>query len=167
MAAGIGLRAPHYRDFLDCRPHVGLVEVHTENFLSRSGHDWRVLSAVRRDYPVSLHGVGLGLGSVHGFSDDHLARVAANGEEALALLREDASIEPLFTDVVLGSGINGIELAREARLLRPGLPVLLTSGYERTGEDIDDPSLPLLRKPYRREALAEAIDRLFARAARP
>ncbi|TCO43304.1 PAS domain S-box protein [Dokdonella fugitiva] len=97
----------------------------------------------------------------------HLARVAANGEEALALLREDASIELLFTDVVLGSGINGIELAREARLLRPGLPVLLTSGYERTGEDIDDPSLPLLRKPYRREALAEAIDRLFARAARP
>jgi len=77
MAAGIGLRAPHYRDFLDRRPGVGWVEVHTENFLARAGHDWHVLSAVRRDYPVSLHGVGLGLGSVHGFSDDHLARVAA------------------------------------------------------------------------------------------
>ncbi|MFS2080966.1 DUF692 family multinuclear iron-containing protein [Telluria sp. Tellsp131] len=77
MAAGIGLRAPHYRDFLDRRPDVGWVEVHTENFLARAGHDWRVLSAVRRDYQVSLHGVGLGLGSVHGFSDDHLARVAA------------------------------------------------------------------------------------------
>jgi uncharacterized protein (UPF0276 family) len=77
MAAGIGLRAPHYRDFLDRRPDVGWVEVHTENFLARAGHDWHVLSAVRRDYPVSLHGVGLGLGSVHGFSDDHLARVAA------------------------------------------------------------------------------------------
>jgi len=75
--AGIGLRAPHYRAFLDRRPAVGWVEVHTENFLARSGHDWQVLSAVRRDYPVSLHGVGLGLGSVHGFSDDHLARVAA------------------------------------------------------------------------------------------
>jgi uncharacterized protein (UPF0276 family) len=75
--AGLGLRAPHYRDFLDRRPEVGWVEVHTENFLARAGHDWRVLSAVRRDYPVSLHGVGLGLGSVHGFSDDHLARVAA------------------------------------------------------------------------------------------
>ncbi|SDC79117.1 hypothetical protein SAMN05428966_102343 [Massilia sp. PDC64] len=77
MAAGIGLRAPHYRDFLDRRPDVGWVEVHTENFLARAGHDWRVLSAVRRDYPVSLHGVGLGLGAVHGFSEDHLARVAA------------------------------------------------------------------------------------------
>jgi uncharacterized protein (UPF0276 family) len=81
MAAGIGLRAPHYRDFLDRRPdvgrNIGWVEVHTENFLARAGHDWRVLSTVRRDYPVSLHGVGLGLGSVHGFSGDHLARVAA------------------------------------------------------------------------------------------
>jgi uncharacterized protein (UPF0276 family) len=75
--AGLGLRAPHYRDFLDRRPDVGWVEVHTENFLARAGHDWRVLSAVRRDYQVSLHGVGLGLGSVHGFSFDHLARVAA------------------------------------------------------------------------------------------
>ncbi len=96
----------------------------------------------------------------------HDTRVADTGEAALALLRADASIELLFTDVVLGSGINGIELAREARLLRPGLPVLLTSGYERTGEDIDDPQLPLLRKPYRREALAEALDRLFERDAR-
>jgi uncharacterized protein (UPF0276 family) len=77
MAAGIGLRAPHYRDFLDRRPGVGWVEVHTENFLARAGRDWHVLQAVRRDYPVSLHGVGLGLGAVHGFSDEHLARVAA------------------------------------------------------------------------------------------
>jgi len=77
MHAGIGLRAPHYRDFLDRKPGVGWVEVHTENFLARAGHDWHVLQTVRRDYPVSLHGVGLGLGSVHGFSDEHLGRVAA------------------------------------------------------------------------------------------
>ncbi|MCS0583884.1 DUF692 family protein [Massilia pinisoli] len=77
QGAGIGLRAPHYRAFLDDKPAVGWVEVHTENFIARGGHDWHVLRAVRRDYPVGLHGVGLGLGSVHGFSDDHLARVAA------------------------------------------------------------------------------------------
>lgn len=75
--AGIGLRAPHYRAFLDRKPGVGWVEVHTENFLARAGWDWHVLRAVRRDYPVSLHGVGLGLGAVHGFSDGHLDRVAA------------------------------------------------------------------------------------------
>ena len=60
---GIGLRAPHYRAFLDRRPGVGFIEVHTENYLARSGRDWHVLDTLRRDYPVSLHGVGLGLGS--------------------------------------------------------------------------------------------------------
>jgi len=74
---GIGLRAPHYRAFLERRPDVGWVEVHTENVVARAGRDWHVLAAVRRDYPVGLHGVGLGLGAVHGFSTDHLARVAA------------------------------------------------------------------------------------------
>ena len=75
--AGVGLRAPHYRDFLEQRPNVGWLEVHTENFLDRSGWDWHVLSQLRRDYPVSLHGVGLGLGSARGFSEAHLERVRA------------------------------------------------------------------------------------------
>lgn len=75
--AGIGLRAPHYHAFLERRPAVGWIEVHTENHLARAGWDWHVLRTLRRDYPVSLHGVGLGLGSAHGFSEDHLARVGA------------------------------------------------------------------------------------------
>lgn len=76
---GIGLRVPHYRDFLEGRPgleQVGWIEVHTENYLARSGRDWHVLDTLRRDYPLSLHGVGLGLGSAAGFSEAHLARVA-------------------------------------------------------------------------------------------
>ncbi len=72
---GIGLRAPHYRQFLEHRPRVDWLEVHTENFLDRSGWDWHVLCELRRDYPFSLHGVGLGLGSAHGFSLSHLERV--------------------------------------------------------------------------------------------
>ena len=74
---GIGLRAPHYRQFLDQRPRVDWLEIHTENFLDRAGLDWHVLQELRRDYPFSLHGVGLGLGSARGFSGDHLERVAA------------------------------------------------------------------------------------------
>ncbi|NML62006.1 DUF692 family protein [Massilia sp. RP-1-19] len=77
IAAGVGLRVPHYRDFLEQRPKVGWLEVHTENFLDRSGWDWHVLTQLRRDYPVSLHGVGLGLGSARGFSESHLERVRA------------------------------------------------------------------------------------------
>jgi uncharacterized protein (UPF0276 family) len=73
--AGVGLRPPHYRQFLEQRQPVGWLEVHTENFLSRSGWDWHVLRTLRRDYAFSLHGVGLGLGSARGFSEQHLERV--------------------------------------------------------------------------------------------
>ncbi|WLI90132.1 DUF692 family protein [Massilia sp. R2A-15] len=72
---GVGLRAAHYREFLEHRPRVGWLEVHTENYISQSGWDWHVLRQLRRDYPVSLHGVGLGLGSARGFSELHLERV--------------------------------------------------------------------------------------------
>ncbi|NVE00430.1 DUF692 family multinuclear iron-containing protein [Massilia sp. BJB1822] len=73
--AGVGLRAPHYRQFLEQRPRIGWLEVHTENYLDQGGWDWHVLQELRRDYPISLHGVGLGLGSARGFSAAHLERV--------------------------------------------------------------------------------------------
>lgn len=76
-AVGLGLRTPHYRTFLAQRPPVGFIEVHSENYLARAGWDWHVLAELRRDYPVSLHGVGLGLGSARGFFEAHLARVRA------------------------------------------------------------------------------------------
>ena len=62
---GIGLRAPHYRAFLDGAPPVDWLEVHSENFFGDGGFDLHVLEHVRSRYPVSLHGVGLALGSVH------------------------------------------------------------------------------------------------------
>lgn len=74
-SVGVGLRPAHYRDFLARRPAVGWLEVHTENYLDRAGWDWHVLQKLRSDYPLSLHGVGLGLGSARGFSEQHLARV--------------------------------------------------------------------------------------------
>jgi uncharacterized protein len=75
LGVGIGLRAPHYRDFLECKPKVGWLEVHTENYLEAGGWDAHVLERLRHDYPLSLHGVGLGLGSARGFSQHHLERV--------------------------------------------------------------------------------------------
>ncbi len=83
---GVGLRARHYRQFIAQRPKVGWLEVHTENFLDRSGWDWHVLRELRRHYPVSLHGVGLGLGSARGFSVDHLARVRSLVEQVEPML---------------------------------------------------------------------------------
>jgi len=75
--AGIGLRAPHYRQFLEQRPRAAWLEVHTENYLDQAGGDFHVLQELRRDYAISLHGVGLGLGSARGFSERHLERVAS------------------------------------------------------------------------------------------
>ena len=72
---GVGLRAPHFRQFLEQRPDAAWLEVHTENYLDQSGWDSHVLLELRRDYPISLHGVGLGLGSARGFSERHLDSV--------------------------------------------------------------------------------------------
>jgi uncharacterized protein (UPF0276 family) len=71
------LRAPHYRQFLEQRPRAAWLEVHTENYLDQAGGDFHVLQELRRNYAISLHGVGLGLGSARGFSADHLARVVS------------------------------------------------------------------------------------------
>jgi uncharacterized protein (UPF0276 family) len=81
--AGIGLRTCHYRQFLDGAPAVDWVEVHSENFFGDGGFDLHVLSRVRERYAVSLHGVGLSLGSAAtGDAEEarflrHLARLAA------------------------------------------------------------------------------------------
>jgi hypothetical protein len=74
--AGIGLRAAHYRDFLDGAPPAHWVEVHSENYFGDGGWDLHVLEQVRARYPLSLHGVGLSLGSADGVSARHLDRLA-------------------------------------------------------------------------------------------
>ena len=77
LGVGIGLRAQHYRDFMRALPEVGWVEVHSENYFGEGGLDRHVLERVRADLPVSLHGVGLGLGSVEGISELHVAKLKA------------------------------------------------------------------------------------------
>lgn len=72
-AAGIGLRFPHHAVFLETKPAVAWVEVHSENYLN--GPALAVLDTVRLDYPVSLHSVGLSLGSAQGVDQRHLARI--------------------------------------------------------------------------------------------
>lgn len=74
-AAGIGLRFQHHRAVLDTQPDVAWLEVHTENYMG-GGPSIRTLEAIRRHYPVSLHGVGLSLGSSDGLDAAHLERIA-------------------------------------------------------------------------------------------
>ena len=77
LGAGIGLRAPHYTAFEATRQPVGWLEVHSENYFGMGGYDVHALERVRADYPMSLHGVGLGLGSAEGWDERHLEHLAA------------------------------------------------------------------------------------------
>jgi uncharacterized protein (UPF0276 family) len=73
--AGIGLRAEHYVAFVDSRPDVGFIEAHSENYFGRGGKPLHYLERARRDYPLSLHGVGLSIGSSDPLNETHLARL--------------------------------------------------------------------------------------------
>jgi uncharacterized protein (UPF0276 family) len=73
-AAGIGLRFPHHAHVLAAKPAVAWFEVHAENYFG-GGRARHTLEAVRRDYPVSLHGVALSLGSADGLDPAHLDRL--------------------------------------------------------------------------------------------
>ncbi|HVG81330.1 MAG TPA: DUF692 domain-containing protein [Methylomirabilota bacterium] len=75
VSAGVGLRAPHHREWLERRPAMGWLEVHAENYLG-GGPARRELESLRQDYPVSLHAVGLSLGSAEGLDEAHLDRVS-------------------------------------------------------------------------------------------
>jgi uncharacterized protein len=73
---GIGLRQPHYAALFEHAPPLGFVEVHSENFFADGGAALSVLHQARERYPVSLHGVGLALGSAAGLDAWHLDRLA-------------------------------------------------------------------------------------------
>ena len=75
--AGIGLRSVHHDALLTQRPAVGFIEAHTENYFHEGGAAVHALLRARANYPLSLHGVGLGLGSADGVDREHLRRVKA------------------------------------------------------------------------------------------
>jgi hypothetical protein len=71
----VGLRAPHYRDILASKPAIGWFEAHSENYFGEGGQPLVWLDAIRADYPVSLHGVGLSLGSTDPLNTAHLGKL--------------------------------------------------------------------------------------------
>lgn len=85
---GLGLRKPHYRDFLDGENAVAVdfVEVISENFMVSGGRPLDVLERVRKRHPVALHGVSMSIGSVDGLRPDYLQRLRALADR----------IDPLF-----------------------------------------------------------------------
>jgi uncharacterized protein (UPF0276 family) len=77
LGRGLGLRREHYREVIERRPRIGWFEVISENFMVEGGNPRRVLEAVRRDYPIVLHGVSLSIGSVDPLDARYLAELRA------------------------------------------------------------------------------------------
>ena len=76
-SAGIGWRHPHYRELIERLPPLDFLEVHSENFFGQGGAALAVLQRARQDYAVSLHGVGLSLGSASGLDPWHVDQLAS------------------------------------------------------------------------------------------
>ena len=99
LNAGIGLRAKHYAELVTTKPAVGFIEAHSENYFGRGGKPRHYLELARRDYSLSLHGVGLSIGSADPLSEAHLTRL----RELLA------RFEPaLVSDHLCWSSIGGV-----------------------------------------------------------
>jgi len=90
--------------------------------------------------------------------------VATTGPEALALLERESSVDLLFTDMVMPAGMSGTELARRASRVRPGLRVLLSSGYtrEETQSRPAHTEFPFVAKPYRPTTLAKKLKEVLS-----
>lgn len=74
---GLGLKAEQYRAVLAAKPELGFFEIHAENYMGEGGPPHRYLTAIRQDYPLSLHGVGLSIGGNRPLDKSHLQRLRA------------------------------------------------------------------------------------------
>jgi hypothetical protein len=156
--AGIGMRQPHYRQLLQERPQLGFLEVHAENFFAPGGAARQLLREVREHYPLSLHGVGLGLGSAAGLDGWHLDRLAELVAElapdwvsdhvcfARAPLRPGASavhandlLPVAHTRAALDVLVGNVQRVQE-RLRRPLLVENISAYVAWQGAEMDEPS---------------------------
>jgi uncharacterized protein len=95
---GLGLRKPHYAEFLEHRIAVDFLEVISENFMVDGGRPRQILRDVRARYPVALHGVSMSIGSADGLAPAYLLRLRSLVDE----------IDPLFvSDHLSWSRIEG------------------------------------------------------------
>lgn len=90
----------------------------------------------------------------------HIVLEAYSGRDALALLEKHPEIAALITDYSMPL-MNGVELAEKARLLRPDLPVLLSTGYAELPEGLAC-TFPRIEKPFREDELAEKVNALLS-----
>jgi uncharacterized protein (UPF0276 family) len=172
--AGIGWRSSHEHDLLERRPRLGFIEVHSENFFAEGGAALATLQAAREHYPVSLHGVGLALGSAAGLDPWHLDRLATLVERIEPVLVSDhasfaraatrpgagvwhgSDLLPLaFTEAALAILVRQVEQVQE-RLRRPILVENLAAYVGRTEPGLAEPQF--LRELSQRSGCGLLLD---------
>jgi len=94
------------------------------------------------------------------------AHLARDARTALSLLLGGQRFDLLFSDIVMPGGMDGLDLARRVRQHFPWLPILLASGYYRPAAEGDREGFSLIAKPYRADALSDAIRQCLAQAGR-
>lgn len=90
---------------------------------------------------------------------------ARDGPEALNVLESGTRVDLVFTDMIMPGGMSGREVVNAARELKPGIKVLLTTGYAEDlarAEELERESLRVLRKPYRQDELVMALREVLA-----
>lgn len=98
---GLGLRPPHYRDFMAAPQPVDWLEIISENYMVQGGKPLAMLDRIRADYPVAMHGVSMSLGSVHPLDRDYLRSLKAFARR----------IEPMWiSDHLCWTGMHGLNL---------------------------------------------------------
>ena len=103
-AAGIGLRGPHHSEFLVDSPSAEWLEAHSENYFAPGSIALGALERIRENYPLSLHGVGLSIGSTDPLAREHLARLGSLVER----LQPDLVSEHLCWGSVGGYHLNDL-----------------------------------------------------------
>lgn len=101
--SGIGLRAPHYREVLATLPAIACCEVHSENYFG-GGQPLYYIERIRADYPLSLHGVGLSLGTTDALDGEHLRAL----KSLIARLEPGLVSEHLCWSSVAGRHVNDL-----------------------------------------------------------
>ncbi len=95
---GLGLRTEHYNDFLEKPQPVEWLEVISENFMVDGGKPLGILDRIRADYPMTMHGVSMSLGSIDGLDNNYLNK----------LKRLEQRIEPMWvSDHLCWTGVHG------------------------------------------------------------
>ena len=99
--AGVGLKPEHAEDILMGPRRVDFFEIHAENYMGDGGPPHHLLQRIRRDYPLSVHGVGLSIGGVAPLDREHLARL----KHLIALYQPE-----LFSEHLAWSSHDGVFL---------------------------------------------------------